>query len=300
MSAITTTIRKVIPWRRKAKIFRMSTFEKFSAFMLTLLAIFMLLPLIYMFNHALKPYHELFIYPPRIFARDPSFQNFIELLSVTGSTTIPVTRYLFNSILVAVLAVLAITGVSAMAAYPLSKMKFPGSKALFAAIMLTLLFAPETVQIPRYLIASNLGIMNNYFGHILPLVAMPMGVFLMKQFIDQMPNELLDAAKIDGATEWSIFTKIVIPIIQPAVATIMIIAFQTAWGNTETSTLYMYDDEMKTFPFFVSTLTSNMSNNVARAGAAAAASLIMFLPNLLIFLFNQRKVISTMAYSGIK
>lgn len=278
----------------------MSRFEKAVVFLLVLFSAFMLLPLVYIFNHALKPYEELFIYPPTIWARTPSLQNFVELFHITSDSVIPVTRYIFNSLTVAVLSVITVTGVSALCAYPLSKHKFPGYKLVFATIILTLLFAPETVTIPRYLVVSNLGIMNTYWGHILPMVAVPVGVFLMKQFIDQIPNELLESARLDGAREFTVFLRIVVPVILPAVATIGIISFQTAWGNVETSNLFMQDEQMKTFPFFISSLTSNMANNVARQGAAAAAALLMFIPNLIIFLGFQSKVIATMAHSGIK
>ena len=288
------------PWRRRSKLFRLSPTERFAAFLLVLLSLFMLMPLVYIFNNALKPYQELFLYPPTLFAQNPSLQNFIELWAIAKNSAIPMSRYIFNSVFVAVLTVIAVTLVSAMCAYPISKHKFPGHKVAFGAILLTLLFTPETVAIPRYLVVSHLGIMNTYFGHILPMVAVPTGVFLMKQFIDQLPNELIDSAKMDGASEMKIFLKIVMPICVPAVATISIIAFQNAWGNTETSSLFMQEETMKTFPFFISTLTSNMANNVARQGAAAAAALVMFLPNLIIFLAFQSKVIATMAHSGIK
>lgn len=287
-------------WRSRSKLFRLSPIEKLAAFLLVLLSIFMLMPLVFIFNNALKPYQELFLYPPTIFVRSPSLQNVVELWSITQNSVIPMSRYIFNSVFVAALTVIAVTGVSAMCAYAISKHKFPGYKIVFGAILLTLLFAPQTVAIPRYLVVSQLGIMNTYLGHIFPLIAMPTGVFLMKQFIDQLPNEILDSAKMDGAGEFTIFLKIVIPLCLPAVATIGIIAFQNAWGNTETSALFMQEETMKTFPFFISTLTSNMANNVARQGAAAAAALFMFLPNLIIFLAFQSKVIATMAHSGIK
>ncbi|MFD0676278.1 MULTISPECIES: carbohydrate ABC transporter permease [unclassified Paenibacillus] len=294
------TIRKVTLWRKRSRLRRLSTFEKVSAVLLIALSIFMLLPIVYILNHAFKPYQELFVYPPNIFVRHPSIQNFLELLAITKGTAIPVTRYMFNSIVVTGLGVFLITIVSAMCAYPISKHKFPGHKLLFATILLTLVFVPETVDIPRYLVVSKLGIMNTYFGHVLPLVAVPTGVFLMKQFIDQLPDELLDSAKMDGAREHTLFLRIVIPMIMPAIATIAIIAFQGAWTNTETSTLFMQDEEMKTFPFYIHTLTSGMANNVARQGAAAAAAMLLFLPNMIMFLMFQSKVIATMAHSGIK
>lgn len=293
-------LRKFNLWRKRKRLRKFSLTEKISMVILVLMSIFLLLPLIYIFNHAFKPYHELFIYPPNIFVREPSFQNFMELVSITKSTAVPITRYLFNSFVVTGLAVVAITIVSAMCAYPISKHKFPGHKIIFATILLTLLFVPEVVSIPRYLIVSNLGIFNTYWGHVLPLVAVPTGVFLMKQFIDQLPNELLDSARIDGAKEFTLFIRIVIPVVMPAIATIGIIAFNSAWGNTETSAMFMQDEEMRTFPFYMETLTSGLANSVARQGAAAAAAMLLFLPNFIMFLAFQSKVIATMAHSGIK
>lgn len=285
---------------RSSRLRRIDKFQWTLYFVLTLLGIFMILPIVFIFNHALKPYQELFVYPPNIWAKEPTLSSFSELFLVTQTSVVPMTRYLFNSIVTTVLIVGSVTVVSAMCAYPLSKHKFPGHRLLFATILLTLMFAPETVGIPRYLVVSYLGIMNTYWGHLLPFLAAPVSVFLMKQFVDQVPNELLEAAKMDGAREFTVFLRVVIPMIMPAVATVAILTFQSAWGNTETSRLFMQDESMKTFPFFLSTLTNGLVNNVARQGAAAAASVILFLPNFLIFLFFQRKVIATMAHSGIK
>lgn len=287
--------------KRRNRLNRADSFQRVLYVLLTLLSLFMILPLIFIFVQALKPYQELFIVPPRLYVESPTFNNFRELFVLSSSSVVPVTRYLFNSIVVTAITVIGVVIVSALCAYPLAKHRFPGSKVLFATILLTLMFAPETVGIPRYLVASHLGIMNNYFGHLLPHLAAPISVFLMKQFVDtNVPNELLEAAKIDGAKELTIFYRIVIPLIMPAVATVAILTFQSVWGNTETSRLFMQDESMKTFPFFLSTITTGAVNNVARQGAVAAAALILFLPNLLFFLFYQRKVIATMAHSGIK
>lgn len=278
----------------------MDGFQKLLMLLMIVMSIFMLLPIVYIFNHAFKPYHELFVYPPAFFVQEPSLQNINELISVTSRSTVPMIRYLFNSVFISSMAVIFVTGVSAICAFPISKHKFPGAKIVFSTILLTLMFAPEVVQIPRYLVVSNLGIMNTYFGHLLPMMAMPIGVFLLKQFIDQIPDALLEAARIDGANEFVLFLRIVVPVCMPAIATVAILAFQNSWGNTETSALFMLDDEMKSFAFFLSTLTNNLANNVSMQGAAAVASLIMFIPNLIVFIFLQGKVITTMAHSGIK
>ncbi|GHH97806.1 ABC transporter permease [Neobacillus kokaensis] len=282
------------------EIKRLDRTQYIILFFLTIASIFMLLPIVYIFNHAFKPLHELFLFPPTFIVQDPTFQNFIELLTLTSNTFVPVSRFIFNSVIVTVLATIAMVVTSALCAYALSKHPFPGSKLVFSLIMISLLFVPQVLQIPRYVVVESLGIMNTYWGHVLPLIAMPVGVFLMKQFIDQVPNEVLEAAKIDGASEFGMFFRIVMPIVTPAIATIAIISFQSAWGNTETSQLFMQDESMKTLPYYMMSLTANLANSVARQGAAAAGALIMFLPQFIMFLFFQRKVIATMAHSGIK
>lgn len=269
-------------------------------FFLTLLAVFMLLPLVYIFNHAFKPLHELFLFPPNYIVRHPTLQNFVDLLNMSGESFVPVTRYVYNSIAVTAAVSVGMIATSALCAYPLSKHRFPGKKLLFSLIIVSLLFVAEVLSIPRYVVVEKLGLMNSYWGHILPIMALPVGVFLLKQFMDQIPDELLEAAKMDGAGELAMFMRIVIPIVMPAIATVGILSFQASWGNTETSALFMQDESMKTLPFYMSSIAANLANSVARQGAAAAGALILFVPQLFIFLFYQRKVIATMAHSGIK
>ncbi|WP_202915249.1 carbohydrate ABC transporter permease [Paenibacillus paridis] len=272
-----------------------------SAFIgLTLLAVFMLLPLVFIVNHAFKPINELFMYPPRFLAEHPTLFNFRQLFLNAQKMSIPFSRYFFNSVFTTGVTVAAAVLISAMAAYAFSKHKFPGSSVFFGLIIISLMFAPEAVVIPRFILISELGIMNTYFSHIWPLVAMPVGVFLMRQFIDQIPNALIEAAKIDGAKEWKIFYRIVLPVCMPAVATVAILAFQMSWSQTETSNYYVQVESLKTLPYYVATLTGGLANGVVGQGIAAAASLMIFLPNLIIFLLFQRQVLMTMAHSGIK
>jgi ABC-type glycerol-3-phosphate transport system permease component len=300
MNTVQEMIHRFSIRRKKSRLFSMTFGQRVVFVSLIVAGFFMLLPLIFIFNHAFKPYSELFLYPPRIFVREATIGSFLELFVVTRDSVVPTSRYVFNSILIAVLSTSAVIVASALAAYPLAKHKFPGKDALFYTIILSLMFVPETMQIPRYVVVSTLGLMDSYAAHVLPHVAAPVGVFLMRQFMLQVPDELIEAAKLDGAKEFFIFLKVVVPICIPAMATVAILQFQNIWANTETSVLFMSDDSMKTFPFFLQTLTQNLANSVARQGAAAAASMIMFLPTLIMFLVFQRKVIATMAHSGIK
>ncbi|MDF2657725.1 MAG: transporter permease [Paenibacillus sp.] len=289
-----------IPFRRRRRLHRTSAFQWVLTALLTLLAVFMLLPMVYLFNHALKPYHELFLYPPTFLARQPTLDNFYDLLIVTKTAIVPVSRYIFNGVIVSLATIFLGALLCAMCAYALSKHQFIGKKWMFSVIIVSLMFAPETVQIPRYYVISTLGIMNTYWAHILPVIALPVIVFLFKQFIDLLPDELLEAARMEGASEFVLFGRIILPLCMPAVATAGILLFQSSWGNMEASTLYIEDETMKTLPFYVSSLTSGLANNVARQGVAAAAGLLMFVPSFVLFLFLQRKVISTMAHSGLK
>ena len=188
---------------------------------------------------------------------------------------------------------------STMGGYALSKMRFKGKKLLLEINNLALMFVATAVAIPRFLVIQAVGIQNTYLAHILPLLAMPVGLFLVKQFIDQIPDSLIEAATMDGASEFTVYRRVVMPLIAPAVATAGILAFQMVWNNTETSTMFIDSESMKTLAFYMNTLTNN-ANAVAGQGIAAAASLIMFLPNIVLFILLQSRVMNTMAQSGIK
>ncbi|MGI8315905.1 carbohydrate ABC transporter permease [Halobacillus mangrovi] len=270
-------------------------------FILIPIAILMIIPIVYIFSHAFKPIDELFAYPPRFFVQKPTLQNFQDLASNTNATGVPMSRYLFNSIVVTLIVVFLTVLISTMAGYVFSKKNFKFKKTIFEINTIALMFVPAAVVIPRYLLIDEVGLLDTFFAHIFPLLAMPVGLFLVKQFIDQIPDELLEAARIDGANDFHIFFKIIVPLVKPAIATIAILAFQAVWNNAETSTLFVDDENLKTFAFFMSTLASDTGgNSVAGQGMAAAASLIMFVPNLIIFIFLQSKVMNTMAHSGIK
>ncbi|WOO36481.1 carbohydrate ABC transporter permease [Anaerocolumna sp. AGMB13020] len=265
------------------------------------LALFMLFPIIFIFCHAFKPMDELFAYPPRFFVSRPSLDNFENLFRTARTSGIPLSRYVFNTVLVTVLVVLGSVVLSTMAGFALSKLRFKGKFAIMELNNAALMFVPIAVMIPRYLTINTLGITNTYLAHILPLISMPVCLFLIKQFIDQVPDALIEAAYIDGASDFRVYRKIILPLIRPAIATGALLAFQQVWGDLQSSTYYISNDGLRTLAFYMSTLTSaTSSNTIAGQGMAAAASLIMFIPNLILFIILQRNVMNTMAHSGIK
>ena len=260
------------------------------------LALFMALPIVYIVNHAFKPLGELFAFPPKFFAVNPTLDNFTKLGQTTQTSTIALSRYIFNS-LVVTLAVVTITVIiGSMAGFAISKLQFKGRTLFFEINTLSMMFVPAAVLIP---IIDKLHIMDTYLAHILPLLAMPVGMFLLKQFIDDVPYELIEAAVVDGAGMFKVYYKVILPLIKPAIATVCILSFQQVWGNLETSNMFITKESMKTLAFFMSTLV-NANNNVAGQGVAAAGGLIMFIPNIILFILLQSKVMNTMSHSGIK
>lgn len=268
---------------------------------LIILSIFMGSPIVFLVNHAFKPFSELFMYPPRFFVRKPTFANFVRLASFSEESGIPISRYIFNSVFTTLVVVIASILLSSLAAFALSKLEFKGKYALNKINQYSLMFVPVAVAIPRFLILINIGIYNTYWAHIIPLLAMPVGLFLVKQFMDSnVPQELLEAAKIDGAGNWRIWWSIALPLVMPALVTISILAFQMAWSYTEGSNLFVDQEALRTLPFYMSTVVSQQGNIVVTAGVGAAAQLIMFVPNIIIFIIMQNKVMASMATSGIK
>lgn len=264
------------------------------------IALFMIVPIIYIFSTAFKPMDELFLFPPRFFVRRPTFDNFRKLMEQT-KTTIPMSRYFVNSIIVTASVLVFSLLFSGMAGYALSKLAFRGKKLWFEINQLALMFVSASIAIPKYLVIEKMGIIDTMFAHILPVMAIPVGLFLVKQFIDQVPDSLIEAARIDGSNELMIYLKIVVPIIRPALATVAILSFQAVWNNMETSQYYINAESLRTFAFYMNTLTSAADGaTIAGQGVNAAASLVMFLPNLIIFVFLQSQVMSTVAHSGIK
>lgn len=262
--------------------------------------IFAVFPIIFIFSQAFKPLEELFLFPPRFFVQNPTLDNFKMLMEVSQQSSVPMSRYLLNSVVITIIVMTFSVAFSSMAGYILSKHKFKGQKFVFEANQIALMFIPIAVTIPRYLVVAKLGLIDTYWSAILPMIAVPVGLFLLKQFIDQIPDEVIEGAKMDGASSFTIYRKIIVPLTIPAMATVAILSFQTVWNSVEASTLYINNESLKTFAYYMSTLsTTTGANVVAGQGISAASSLIMFLPNLIIFVILQNKVMDTVSNAGM-
>jgi ABC-type glycerol-3-phosphate transport system permease component len=259
------------------------------------------LPIIFIFFHAFKPMEELFAFPPKFITTHPTLDNFRKLVKASQNAGIPLSKYIFNSILITAAVMFFSLSFITMAAFAMSKLKFKGRTLMLRINEIAIMFVAVAVMIPRYLIVNKLGLVDTFFAQILPLIPLPVALFLVKQFVDQVPDSLIEAAYVDGAGDFKIYLKIILPLIKPAVATAAILVFQQVWTNLEASNYYINDEGLKSLAFYMNTLTStSTTNTVAGQGISAAASLIMFIPNLVLFCILQKNVMNTMAHSGIK
>lgn len=255
----------------------------------------MALPLVYTINNAFKPLDEIFLFPPRFFVRNPTFNNFVDLVHLMSDSWVPFSRYVFNTFFITGVGTAGHIILSAAAAYPLAKHKFPGNNLLFTLVVLALMFSPHVTAIPNYMTMSVLGWVDTYWSIIVPSFALPLGLYLMKQFMEQIPDSILESARIDGASEYRIFWRIVMPLVKPAWLTLMILLFQQLWGTDGGN--FIYSEELKTMNYAMGQI---VQGGIARAGAAAAVAFMLMIVPISVFLFSQASIIQTMATSGMK
>ncbi len=264
---------------------------------LTVVAVFMALPLVYSIMNAFKPLDELFLFPPRLFVRRPTLKNFSDLFYLMGTSFVPFSRYLFNSIFISFFGTLGHVLIASMAAYPLAKHKFPGSKFLFNLVIFSLMFSGYVTNIPRFIIMAKLRLLDSYLSLILPYIGATLGLFLMKQFMEQIPDSYIESARIDGANEFKIWWYVIMPNVKPAWLTLILFSFREIWNDTYTPSLYIHNEALK--PFSLG-LTYIQQGGFVRAGAGAAAAVLMLIPSIIIFIITQSNVVETMKSAGIK
>ena len=222
--------------------------------LLTLMAAVMIMPMYLMVINAFKPLEELFLFPPRYYVMNPTLNNFTDLLIATGAAWVPFSRYLFNSLFITITVVSLHVLVACMCAYPLAKSRAPGVKLMFNLVVASLMFSPTVTNIPRYLIINRLRLIDTYWALILPAVAGSFGTFLMKQFLEQVPNELMEAARIDGASEWTMFWRLIMPMSRPAWATLIIFSWISSWNDEWGPLVFTRTEALKTLPLAIHTM----------------------------------------------
>ncbi len=286
----------------KRRLFRMQNKVNRSAagnsvlfFLMGICGVFMALPLVMIVNNALKPLDEIFVYPPKIFVKNPTLENFSDLFVLMNTSWVPFSRYILNTIIITGTGTIGHVILASLAAYPLAKHDFPGKKPLFKMVVLSIMFSWTVTQIPNYMIISWLGLNNTYLAVILPAFQFGMGLYLMKQFIEQIPDSLVESCRLDGASEYQTFWRIIMPNVKPAWLTLAIFQFQQMWSNTGNQ--FLRDEQLKPMQYALQQITAG---GAARAGASAAVQFIVALIPITFFLVCQSNILETMTTSGMK
>ena len=291
---------KRIFFAKKKPTYKRFTRSKFVSaiiyFFLILAGLFMILPLIYSVSTSFKPLDELLKFPPQFLVNRPTLQNYLQLPSIISSLSVPLSRYVFNSLFVSVVTTFGHVIIAAMAAFVMSKGKFKALGIIFLIVQFSLLYNHYTLAIPQYIIMSKLNIVDTYLVYILPYLPSSLGVFLIKQYMDgSIPDALLEAAYIDGASEWRMFWRIVMPNSKPAWMTLVMFAFRDLWSLQPQGTIFT--EELKLLPNVMSTI---ISGGIARSGSAMAAMVLLMVPPIIVYLVSQSSIVETMTTSGIK
>lgn len=263
--------------------------------LMAICAVFMALPLVMIVNNALKPLDEILRYPPQIFVRNPNLDNFSDLFVLMKSSWVPFSRYILNTLIITGIGTVGHVLLASAAAYALAKLDFIGKNVLFQMVVLSLMFSAAVTAIPNYMIVSWLGINDTYAAVILPAFASSLGLYLMKQFIEQIPDSLIESCRLDGASEFQIYWKLIMPNVKPAWLTLAIFQFQALWGNTGST--FLRSEQLKPLQY---ALNQIVQGGVSRAGAGAAVQFIVAAVPILFFIISQSNIIETMTTSGMK
>ena len=263
------------------------------------LAVLWLLPVVWVVVTSLKPTVNIIRVPPEWIPWPATLEHYVEVL-FSSSRTARIGRAFVNSLVVSLGTVILVVGTSALAAYPLARMRFPGKTLVFSVIVGSLMIPNAVVLVPQYVLVQRLGWLSTYQGLIVPeaAVTFAFGVFLLRQFFLTIPHELEDAALIDGANAWQVFSRIVVPLSQPVLAALAIFAFRSAWNDFLWPLIAVNKAEMFPLPVALALLRgaySSESYGPIMAGAALSA-----LPLFIVFLIANRRIVEGVRLSGLK
>lgn len=287
--------RRVRTAKRHNKVNRSPVTTAFLFLFILILGLFMVIPLVLIISNSFKPLNELWIFPPKLFPMRPTLSNYRDMITVMSESVVPFSRYVFNTVLITVCGTAGHIILASMCAFALAKKRFPGRNLIFNMIVIALMFNGTVTAIPNYLTMAKIGWIDTYLPLIVPAFASSLGLYLMKQFMEQIPDALLEAARIDGASQWHIFWRIVMPMVKSAWLTLMLLSVQSLWNTGSTN--YVFSEELKTLAYALSQI---LAGGIARQGIGNAVSVIMMAVPIGIFLFTQSNIIETMSTSGMK
>lgn len=260
--------------------------------LLTLFALFFLLPLVWMFVTALKPFEEWV--QPNWIPNNPTFENF---RSIFADPTLPAPRWFLNSLGIASIFTILVLIIDSLAGYAYARMEFPGRNLLFGLLLATLVMPGLMFLIPNYLTINRIGWLNTYQGVMAPGLAGVFGVFFMRQFFQGIPKELEEASRIDGAGTWTTFYRVVLPLAKGALATLAVITFMASWNDFLWPLLVLNDRTMQSLPVGLATIQGQYTFDYGKLMAGAA---VTALPVLILYMFLQRYIVQSVAMTGLK
>lgn len=259
---------------------------------LTIGALSMAIPYLWMVITSIKPIDEIQSYPPSFYVHHPTFAAYKELFSL-----LPMGHYLLNSLFVATIVTLCNVFFCSLAGYAFAKHRFFGRDKIFFVLLSSIMIPYQVNLIPGFIIVKNLGWLNSFYSLIIPNMAMAFGVFLCRQYIMSIPSDLLDAAKIDGCSEFKIYRLIILPLIKPALATLAIFTFLSQWNSFVWPLIVIHTSSMRTVPLALSVLNSQFGANFSMMMAGAT---VVTLPVLIVFLSLQKYIIEGITMTGLK
>jgi multiple sugar transport system permease protein len=294
---------------------RRNLWPTIARFPLYVFGLTMLVPFYWMVTAAFKPVPELTRNPPDFVPRDPSFDAFYDPVydpDVRHDQVVPglfqrftevpggFGRFMFNSLFVATTITLLSLLLAALAAYALTKMDLPGKRVLFVVIVASMMVPWQVSLIPNYLIVRNLGWLDSYEGYIIPALAKAFVVFFLVQYMRSIPDDLIQAARVDGAGEWRIWWRVVMPLMRPALAAMAIFVVLAEWNNFLWPLVIVQTDSMANLPVALSRMNASLAFNPQNMAVLMAASLLTSLPTVIFFLLFQKHFTRGIALSGIK
>ena len=263
---------------------------------LTILGAFMFLPMVYAISQAFKPLDELWMYPPRLFVRQPTLKNFSDLFTLMNDSWVPFSRYIFNTVFTTLMGTFGHLFIASMCAYALAKIKFPGGKFAFKTIRMSLMFSSTVGGITSFMIMTALHLVDSYLAIIIPAWGATMGLYLMKQHMEStVPDTVLESARLDGASEIRTYWTIAMPMVKPAWLTLIILSFQGLWQQG--ASIYIYSEQLKSINYAIGQI---MAGGIKRSGASSASGVLMMMVPITVFVISQSNIIETMGSSGMK
>lgn len=273
----------------------MKKFKLFFGYLiLVLIALSMLLPFFAMFNLSFSQNNEIFSYPPSIFSKNWTLNNYINVFSA-----IPLAKYFLNSLFVATVTTVGQVVISAFAGYAFAKLKFKGSDFLFFAILITMMIPPQVNIIPLFFLMRELHLIDTYQALIIPGFFGGFGIFMFRQFFLSLPNELIDSSKIDGCNILETFLKVALPLALPTIATLAIFTFVSSWNSFMWPLIVTNSDGMRTLPVGLAAFKGSF-REITNWGDLLACAVICTIPTVLVFIIGKKYFLSDLLQGSLK